>query len=167
MTIVHIRAAQPGDEKDMAYIQTESWKAAFAHILDADTLHAMTDPSRIECMYRSVLEKGKGHGYILTLDGRGHCIAWWDEARDPDMEGKAELFCIHSLPHNWHKGLGSRMMDRVLKDVRKEGYTEIMLWVFTANRRAAAFYEANGFQRTGRTKTAFGAEETCYSRTLP
>ena len=33
-----IRSVKPGDEGDLAYIQTESWKAAFADILDADTL---------------------------------------------------------------------------------------------------------------------------------
>ena len=31
-----IRRVKPGDEGDLAYIQTESWKAAFADILDAD-----------------------------------------------------------------------------------------------------------------------------------
>ena len=166
MTDIRIRSAEPGDEKDLAYIQTESWKDAFAQILDADTLQRMTEPARAEKMYRSSLEEGEGHGYILTLDGRGHCIAWWDEARDPDMKGKAELFCIHSLPENRRKGFGSRMMDHVLHEVKTEGYTEIVLWVFTGNKRARAFYEALGFRPAGRTKTAFGAEETCYVRTL-
>ena len=33
-----IRKVRQGDENTLAYIQTESWKAAFAGILDAETL---------------------------------------------------------------------------------------------------------------------------------
>ena len=34
-----IRRVKPEDEGNLAYIQTESWKAAFADILNADTLY--------------------------------------------------------------------------------------------------------------------------------
>ncbi len=34
------------------------------------------------------------------------------------MPGAAELRCIHSLPENWRRGCGSRMMERVLADVK-------------------------------------------------
>ncbi|WP_419496194.1 GNAT family N-acetyltransferase [Faecousia sp.] len=46
------------------------------------------------------------------------------------MTGKAELICIHSLPENWHKGYGRQMMNRVLKDIKENGYSEVFLWVF-------------------------------------
>ena len=38
-----IRKVTPGDETDLAYIQTESWKAAFENILSADTLQKCTE----------------------------------------------------------------------------------------------------------------------------
>ena len=40
---VTIRKVKPGDESALAYIQTESWKAAFAHILEPDVLAKNTD----------------------------------------------------------------------------------------------------------------------------
>lgn len=166
MMDIEIRRVQPGDEKDLAYIQTESWKSAFAHILDADTLHRLTNTERCEEMYRSLLAADKGNGYILTLDGKPHCIAYWDEARDASMKGMAELICIHSLPDNWHKGFGSTMMDHVLKDVKEAGYSDIMLWVFTENIRARAFYEAKGFRASDIVKPALGADEICYIRRI-
>ena len=161
-----IRKVRQGDENTLASIQTESWKAAFAGILDAETLAKYTDINRAVAMYRNLLDNSIGNGYILLVDGKPHCIAYWDAARDAEFAGKAELICIHSLPDNWHKGYGTRMMDRVLKDIREAGYSEAVLWVFRNNIRARAFYEAEGFTMTGISKPAFDTVEVLYSKGL-
>ncbi len=51
-----IRRVKPGDEGDLAYIQTESWKAAFADILDADTLKKCTNIEKAKPS-RSILRR--------------------------------------------------------------------------------------------------------------
>lgn len=78
------------------------------------------------------------------------------------MPGYAELICIHSLKDNWHKGYGSRMMRRVLEDVKAAGYSKIMLWVFDNNVRAIKFYEKHGFVASGKKQPALGAVEKMY-----
>ncbi|MBE5872763.1 MAG: GNAT family N-acetyltransferase [Lachnospiraceae bacterium] len=163
---VVIRKVQQGDARDLAYIQTESWKAAFASILEAETLTKCTNIERATAMYQRLLDENKGNGYLLIVDGKSHCIAYWDAARDSEFVGKAELICIHSLPDNWRKGYGSQMMDRVLKDIKEAGYSEVVLWVFRENLRARAFYEANGFALTDFSKLAFDTEEVLYSKGL-
>ena len=117
-------------------------------------------------MYARLLAEQRGNGYILEMDGKPHCVAWWDAAREEDMPGAAELRCIHSLPENWRRGCGSRMMERVLADVKAAGYTKILLWVFTDNARAIRFYEAQGFTFGGRKQPAFGTSEEMYVRAL-
>ena len=114
--MVQIRRVEAGDETSLAYIQTESWKAAFDGIIPAERLAESTKMEHAVRMYRRLLAAHKGNGYILELDGKPHCIAWWDATREKDMPGTAELICIHSLRDNWHKGYGSRMMERVLAD---------------------------------------------------
>ena len=103
---------------------------------------------------------------MLSVDGRPHCIAWWDASRDDDMEGAAELICIHSLPDNRRKGYGCAMMDRVISDMRAAGYKEAVLWVFTENTAARMFYEAKGFSASDKIRPILGAEEIRYVRTL-
>lgn len=161
-----IRKVQQGDANALAYIQTESWKAAFAGILDAEMLAKCTDIDRATAMYQMLLDENKGNGYLLTVNEKTHCIAYWDAARDPEFAGKAELICIHSLPDNWHKGFGSQMMDFVLDDIKKAGYSEVVLWVFRDNLRARAFYEAKGFILKGTARPAFDTEEVLYSKGL-
>ena len=163
---VVIRKVQLGDANTLAYIQTESWKAAFDRILDAETLKNCTDIDRAIAMYQRLLNENKGNGYLLSVDGTPHCIAYWDAARDAELAGKAEIISIHSLPENWHKGYGSQMMNQVLKDIKEAGYSEVVLWVFRENNRARAFYEANGFVLTDTSKPAFDTEEVLYSKRI-
>ena len=163
ITIEKVRA---GDAPVLAYIQTESWKAAFKDILAADVLEERCALNTAEAMYQRLLTKGIGNGYLLRVDGTPHCIAWWDVTREPDMPGYAELICIHSLPDRWHMGHGSQMMARLLDDVKAAGYQKMMLWVFAANLAARRFYEKHGFAVNGREKLALGAAEVCYEKTL-
>lgn len=161
-----IRRVRQGDEQALAYIQTESWKAAFCDILTEDVLKKYTDINRVREMYRKLLMENKGNGYVLEIDGKAHCIAYWDKSRDSDMTYYAEIICIHSLQGNWRKGCGSKMMDRLLEDIAAAGYSRVMLWVFEENRRARAFYEAQGFMATEKTKPALGTSEICYEKNI-
>lgn len=161
-----IERVKSGNEAALAHIQTESWKAAFKDILPPDVLQKCTQIEKVTAMYRRLLEQKVGNGYLLKVDGKPHCIAWWDATREKDMPGYAELICIHSLPDNWHKGYGSRMMETVLRDIASAGYLKVMLWVFEDNARARRFYEAHGFVTHGKTKPDLQPTELCYERTL-
>ena len=159
----YIRRVQKGDETVLAYIQTESWKAAFSDLLDAETLARNTDFSKSVRMFRHLLEENIGNGYLLFVEEKPHCMAYWDAARDKEFAGKAELISIHSLKENRRKGYGRRMMDYVLKEIRAAGYSGVVLWVFRDNVPARAFYEAGGFHWTGTEKKALGTTLVLYS----
>lgn len=161
-----IRRARQGDEASLAHIQTESWKAAFQEILSPEILQKNTEIKRAVEMYKRLLDEGIGNGYLLEADGQPHCIAWWDKARDKDMPGYAELICIHSLQDKWRKGYGTKMMERVLGDIKDAGYGRVLLWVFTDNGRARSFYESCGFVTYGKVKPCFETQEICYEKEL-
>ncbi len=161
-----IEQVKLGDEVALAFIQTESWKAGFKGILSTDTLEKYTQMDKATAMYRHLLEQNIGNGYLLKVEGNPHCIAWWDETRESDMPDYAELICIHSLQKQWRKGYGSKMMDAVMHDIAKAGYSKVMLWVFEDNTRARRFYEALGFVASGKVKTDMEAVEVCYEKNL-
>lgn len=161
-----IEKVKLGDESLLAYIQTESWKAGFKDILDPETLTKCTNIEKTTGMYKRLLVQNIGNGYLLRVDGKPHCIAWWDAARDSDMVGYAELICIHSLSDNWRKGYGSKMMETVLNDIKNAGYSKVMLWVFEENERARCFYEKHGFETEGKIKPNIEPKEICYEKNL-
>ena len=58
------------------------------------------------------------------------------------------------------------MMDRILSDISQAGFKKGMLWVFTENFRARAFYEAKGFHPTDKIKPVLGTTEICYEKEI-
>ena len=95
-----IRKAKSGDEKTLAYIQTESWKSAFADIISDKDMEKCTDIAKAEAMYENVIKSGYAEMSILEIDGKPHCIAAWSKARNSQLSDCAELICIHSLSKN-------------------------------------------------------------------
>ena len=166
MDNVIIRKAIPGDEQVLAYIQTESWKAAFAGILSPEELDRCTNLQKAEQMYHNVLRRDGCNMAIEFVEDKPHCIAAWGKNRCDLGDTVAELICIHSLQKNWVKGYGSAMMDHVLAQLQQAQYESVILWVFEANSRARKFYEKHGFELTEQKKLANGIAELMYMKRL-
>ncbi len=166
MNCVELRRAKLDDEKILAFIQTESWKSAFAEILSSEELEESTDIVKIEEMYRTVLDRQIAQIVIEFVDKKPHCIAGWSQNRGDLGENAAELICIHSLCDKWGKGYGSMMLCHVLDEIKEAGYSEVMLWVFEKNTIARRFYEKHGFILTDQKKQSYGAAEVMYSKKL-
>ncbi|MGG5461130.1 GNAT family N-acetyltransferase [Clostridium sp. B9] len=163
---IDLRKVKVGDEKVLAYIQTESWKAAFGEILSREEIEKFSDVKKAEEMYSMLLKEDIGNGYILSVGGKPHCIAYWNDAREENMKGYAELICIHSLAENWGVGYGSIMMEYILEEVRRAGFKDLILWVFEENSRARKFYEKYGFVLTEKSKMFSNAKEVMYYKSL-
>ena len=97
MDNVKIRKAIPGDEQVLAYIQTESWKAAFAGILSPEELVRCTNPEKAEQMYHSILWREGCNLAIELVNDQPHCIAAWGTNRCDLGDTVGELICIHKL----------------------------------------------------------------------
>ncbi len=161
-----IRKAKLGDEKILAYIQTESWKSAFADIISAEDMEICTDIVKAEAMHEKVLKSGYAEMSILEIDGKPYCIAAWSKARNPQFSDCAELICIHSLCDKWGKGYGSMMMNHILDEIKNTNYNSVLLWVFEKNSRARRFYEKHGFELTDNTQISYDAVEVMYRKEL-
>lgn len=81
----------------------------------------------------------------------------------------AELYALYVSPAWWSTGTGRALMDRVVAEVRAEGYPRIVLWVLTENARARRFYERCGFRLSGASHVLHGlggVPEVCYELAL-
>ena len=161
-----IRKAVPGDEQMLAYIQTESWKTAFAGILSPEELERCTNLEKAEQMYHSVLRREGCNMAIEFVADQPHCIAAWGTNRCDLGDTVGELISIHSLQNNWAKGYGSAMMEYVLAQLQQANYESVILWVFEANTRARKFYEKHGFELTEQKKQANGIAELMYMKRI-
>ena len=72
-------------------------------------------------------------------------------------DDEADLKELYVHPDRWGEGVGTALLaaglDRLPADV-----TAVRLETLSGNERAAAFYEARGFERTGRRTIEVGGE---------
>ncbi len=67
---------------------------------------------------------------------------------------------LYISPDCTRAGLGRRLFAHAVADLNERGYAPVVLWHFTGNDRAAAFYERMGFALDGgRRASDFGVEE--------
>ena len=83
-----IRKVQQGDANTLAYIQTESWKAAFAGILDAETLESGKSLAKREILrmkdFASIAENPFDSDELISQIQSAYEIELDDDREDDD-----------------------------------------------------------------------------------
>ena len=60
-----------------------------------------------------------------------------------------EVYSIYLLPRYTGMGLGKRLMDSALLELKKQGYSKVLLFALEKNLAARKFYENYGFTASG------------------
>jgi L-amino acid N-acyltransferase YncA len=149
-------------------ILCESWKAAYQGIIPPEEMALRTDVEKRTIRFRAILENGAGTNFIASYGGKPCGVLAFGKGRDADLPGAAEVFSIHALDTVWGKGVGHAMLTFALAELERQGYHEVLLWVFEANDRARKCYERHGFAADGTAKdSGLGhAIEIRYRKTL-
>jgi ribosomal protein S18 acetylase RimI-like enzyme len=73
-------------------------------------------------------------------------------AASVDEGGEGEVVGLYVDPSWWGQGLGVRLLDAVLEDLRAVGATSARLWVLEHNSRARGMYERRRWRADGATR---------------
>jgi len=147
-----VRRADPADAHAIAETGVVGWQSAYRGLLPDDYLDGMSVDKRA-IAWQSMLE----------ADPEGRTPAWVAETaagvlgfvsggppRDADVSPPtAEIYAIYLRPEAWRRGIGTALMETATAHLRSAGATELVLWVFEANARARAFYQALGWLPDG------------------
>ena len=89
------------------------------------------------------------------------------DARQPEP-GTVYLWQMFVRPDWQGSGLAGALMDRVLDEARRRGYTRMVLWAAAGAAQARRFYEREGWSPTGEedADNAFGLPLIQYGRDL-
>jgi GNAT superfamily N-acetyltransferase len=66
---------------------------------------------------------------------------------------------LHSLfvvPERWGEGIGGALLDAVLAEAKRQGYSRIVLWTHEDNERAHRLYRSRNFSPTNRSRHGQG-----------
>jgi GNAT superfamily N-acetyltransferase len=95
-------------------------------------------------------------GLVLEADGAVvGCVAASvaEDGKGGNGGGQGEVVGLYVDPSWWGQGLGVRLLDAVLEDLRGGGATSARLWVLEHNTRARGMYERRGWQADGATRS--------------
>jgi GNAT superfamily N-acetyltransferase len=164
--VVQIRFGATADVPAIARVRHESWRAAYAGIIPAETIERVTgryDDEQEKAWFESrpwrltlVAEQNSpaeivGYASYGPERGLDRVPRTPRGAPGPGPDRCAELYALYVAPGWWSTGTGRALMHRVLDETRSEGYPRITVWVLERNARARRFYERAGFRLQDRS----------------
>jgi len=72
------------------------------------------------------------------------------------IPGGLFLGLVFVLPERWGEGIGGAIMDAVLAEAKRRGYSRVTLWTHEDNVRSHRLYRRRGFSPTGRIQAGEG-----------
>jgi ribosomal protein S18 acetylase RimI-like enzyme len=137
-----VRPATVEDADAIARVQVETWRAAYAHAIPAETL-AAADPEERAQRWRGWLADRRSATFVGELDSEVRGFVGVGESREEP--GVGELYAIYVLPEAWGTGLGTALIERGEEELRARGFDVATLDVLADNPRARRFYERQGW----------------------
>ena len=138
------RYRETDDINDISRIYALSWKTAYRGLIPDEYLDSIS-----ETRWSARLKADTKRLILAVEDGKPVGASTYCEARDVKMKGWGEIISLYLLPSHFHKGIGAGLFAAVNRELEKEGFHDIYLWVLEDNHRARAFYERNGFYLSG------------------
>jgi ribosomal protein S18 acetylase RimI-like enzyme len=164
------RDAVIGDGPAVAQIWVEAWRGAYAGLMPAEFLAALSAADGLP-RFAEAIQSGRS---ILVAEHDAAVVGFslFGSSRDDDATaGTGEVIAINLLPSHWRRGLGRMLLDESARRLHSQGFAHATLWVLHGNMRARRFYEALGWRPDGGEKvddtlTGFPLHEVRYRREL-
>lgn len=149
------RHPDPSDAAAIACVHVETWRTAYAGIMDAAYLSGLSVPAR-EAHHRKTLESDVARRrYVVADDPARGVVGFacgWKNRDAGDSRFDAELYAIYVLAAYQGRGIGRGLAARLAERLASEGFRSMKLWVLEDNVPSRRFYESLGAKLAGEKK---------------
>jgi ribosomal protein S18 acetylase RimI-like enzyme len=153
------RRAELGDAAGIARVSVAAWRAAYAGLMGAERLAALSLEERVGRWRARLGGQEPNSATTLVIEQIGAIAGFVSVGAQRDVAEAAasprtgELWAIYVDPMLWGKGAGQALLAAARAELRAAGYDDFVLWVLRDNARARRFYEAAGLRFDGAEKT--------------
>jgi GNAT superfamily N-acetyltransferase len=158
-----VRPAEPRDAAEIARIQLDIWRTAYADLLPAPVL-AELDAGEAELTWRQTVEQGPAQVFVAAEGDWlvGFCAAGpapEDETAGADgapAKDSATVALVSTLlvePRWGRRGHGARLLAEAGRAMRAAGSTRGIAWVPEPDEASLAFYGRAGWVADGTVRT--------------
>jgi GNAT superfamily N-acetyltransferase len=150
-----VRAARPGDVPAIAAVQSRAWRAAYADLLDPETLDGLT-PEVLAGPWREAIANPPSprHAVLVAL-ANDLVVGFAAAAPSEDADAGAddgELVVLAVDPAHQHAGHGSRLLAAATDHLRDSGLRSVATWTPAGDEPRRAFLAAAGLREDGATR---------------
>ncbi len=148
-----IRAAEPDDARRIAEIKVAGWRAAYRGMMPDDILATMSVDEHAAKWRRRITDH-PDRVQVAELQDQvaGYVSAAISRDNDPADPAVGEIYALYVHPDHWRAGMGASLIRAALDRLRRQGFSQVTLWVLADNVSAICFYQTHGFQPDGRSK---------------
>ena len=149
-----IRYAEPGDAEAVAAVETAAWRAAYGGLLPDDDLAGGAGgggAGGAGAGGAGGVAAGGEPGMTLVLeDGRAVVGVARLGPAETGLSGPiGEVRAVTVVPDRWGRGIGRRLLEAAVEELRWAGYGEAVAWPLEADRRGRRFLERAGWEADG------------------
>ena len=143
--MLEIRKSYPTDAYALINISDITWKNAFYDILPNGILH--DNIHNIEKRVRHLQDQINENNRIFVAleDGVPIGYIFYAKAQNVVYDAAAEIRSIYILPEFQKQGIGTKLFENVLEEIKHLGYTEATIGVDKNNYIALHLYQSKGF----------------------
>lgn len=151
--MTEVRVATSADAYAVARVHVRSWQAAYQGLIDRDYLESLT-PETWARRYTFGRVGLRVPSTLVAVDSGGvYGLATTGLSRDDDLPNFGELMAIYVDPDYLGMGIGRLLIAAARQRLRVLGVGGAALWVLRENTRAQRFYERDGWQPDGASRT--------------
>lgn len=140
-----IREATVDDAAAIATVHVAAWKETYRGIVTDEVLDNLSIQRRTEQWVNSLSDEGSTYhrAFVAEMDGQVMGFSNYGLPQEKDSGFDGELFAIYILQSAHKLGIGTLLVEAVVRGMRDLGYKSMMVWVLRDN-PARGFYERLG-----------------------
>jgi L-amino acid N-acyltransferase YncA len=149
---VAVRAARPADVPEIARIQVDTWRTAYARFLPESVLAALDVTAAAQAWEAAVVSPPSPAHHVLVATEGSHTVGFvavGPSGEEDARPGEAEVAALLVEPRWGRRGHGSRLLAAAVDFLRQDGVTGLVAWVPDGDRASTAFYESAGWEPDG------------------
>ena len=152
---VSVRPAVPGDERAIAAVQLDAWRAAFTDALGEGALDMLDETAVVERWRAAIAEPPARTFHVLVAMAGPRLVGFASVAPVPappnaeDQTPGGILLALEVAPDEQRYGHGSRLLAAAVDTLRADGADQVITWVADGDEARVRFLSAAGLTPDG------------------
>ena len=151
---VHMRRATTEDAAGIAQVHADGWQRAHEGLVPDEYLRCKASRGHAEFWREELeIEAPDRKPWVAVDEDRIIGFADGGIARDDDLDSRTgEVYTLFVTPECWEKGIRSKLVDHVARDLRAHDFQRAVFWVIASDEVMRRFAEYAGWRPDGTTR---------------